>query len=64
MTTEAPSLILVDDDEPFRQRLGRALGERGFSGTTYASVEEALAALHGAREDAGIELRGGGGAGG
>ena len=63
MTTEAPSLILVDDDEPFRQRLGRALGDRGFSVTTYASVEETLAAQTEAPEYAVIDLRMGGASG-
>ncbi len=63
MTTEAPSLLLVDDDEPFRQRLARALSDRGFSVTTYASVEETLAAQAEAPEYAVIDLRMGGASG-
>ncbi len=45
----APTLLLVDDDEVLRERLGRALRERGFDVTTAAGGEEALAA---ARRDA------------
>ncbi len=45
----APTLLLVDDDEVLRERLGRALRERGFDVTTATGGEEALAA---ARRDA------------
>ena len=33
-------LLIVDDDEPFRNRLARAMEERDFSVTTVASVAE------------------------
>lgn len=36
------SLILLDDDAPFRQRLARALESRGFTVTAVESVAEAL----------------------
>ena len=39
------SLLLVDDDGPFLQRLGRALEQRGFDVRTAASVADGLAAL-------------------
>lgn len=57
MTTEAPSLLLVDDDEPFRNRLARALADRGFAVTAFASVEETLAAHGEAPEYAVVDLR-------
>ncbi len=56
-TAEAPTLWLVDDDEAFRKRLGRALEVRGFGVTLLASVEEALTALIDAPEFAVIDLR-------
>lgn len=40
---EARSMLLVDDDETFRERLGRALRDRGFEVRTAASVDEAVA---------------------
>ncbi|MGU3574286.1 ActR/PrrA/RegA family redox response regulator transcription factor [Brucellaceae bacterium C25G] len=40
-----PSLLLVDDDKPFLQRLARAMESRGFSVTAAESVEEGLAAV-------------------
>jgi two-component system, response regulator RegA len=40
---EKPSLLIVDDDEPLRQRLGRAFDERGFAVRVAASFEEAQA---------------------
>ena len=46
--TEAPadnSLLLLDDDGPLRNRLGRALDERGFSTTLVETVAEAMAAV-------------------
>ena len=39
------SLLLVDDDRPFLQRLSRALEQRGFSVRSAESVAEGLAAL-------------------
>lgn len=41
---DGPTLLLVDDDEPFRVALGRALGRRGFVVTTAASAAEGEAA--------------------
>ncbi|KGJ05678.1 chemotaxis protein CheY [Paracoccus halophilus] len=40
-----PSLLLVDDDEIFLNRLSRAMEKRGFAVTRAASVAEARAAL-------------------
>ncbi|HEV7254996.1 MAG TPA: ActR/PrrA/RegA family redox response regulator transcription factor [Mesorhizobium sp.] len=37
------SLLIVDDDKPFLQRLARAMESRGFSVDTAESVEEAVA---------------------
>ncbi len=62
-TPESPTLWLVDDDEAFRKRLGRALEERGFVVTLFASVEESLAALVEAPEYAVVDLRLGGASG-
>lgn len=45
----ALTLLLVDDDEVLRERLGRALRERGFEVTTAESGDAAIAA---ARRDA------------
>ncbi|MEM9726662.1 MAG: ActR/PrrA/RegA family redox response regulator transcription factor [Pseudomonadota bacterium] len=39
-----PSLLIVDDDEPFRRRLGRAMEKRGFDVTLCESVTEGVAA--------------------
>ncbi len=39
------SLLLVDDDRPFLQRMSRALEQRGFDVVTAESVAEGLAAL-------------------
>jgi two-component system response regulator RegA len=39
------SLLLLDDDGPLRNRLGRALESRGFEPTLAESVSEALAAI-------------------
>ncbi len=36
------SLLLVDDDRPFLQRLGRAMEKRGFSVRTAESISEGL----------------------
>lgn len=38
----APSILLVDDDDTFRERLARALRERGFHVTTAADMQAAL----------------------
>jgi two-component system response regulator RegA len=38
---DAPSLLLVDDDEAFARALGRALGKRGFAVDTAADAEQA-----------------------
>jgi two-component system, response regulator RegA len=39
------SLLVVDDDRVFCERLGRALSSRGFTARTAVSVAEALAAI-------------------
>ena len=54
---DAPTLLVVDDDEPFRLRLGRAMAERGFVVTLAADAEAALRALTEAPEYAVIDLR-------
>ena len=41
---DQPTLLLVDDDAPFRTALGAALGRRGFSVTLAPGPEEARAA--------------------
>lgn len=62
-TTEDPNsltgtLLLVDDDGPFRNRLARALERRGLTVTTADTVEAALAAHHEAPHDyAVVDLR-------
>ena len=38
-----PTLLIVDDDMPFRQRLGRALEKRGLEVTTAESVAAGIA---------------------
>ena len=40
-TLTDPSLLLVDDDAPFRQRLATTLERRGFAVTAAASIAEA-----------------------
>ena len=42
-TVEAPSLLIVDDDHVLRERLARALRERGYDVHTAATYDEALA---------------------
>jgi two-component system response regulator RegA len=42
-TAEQTSLLIVDDDERFRERLTRAMRLRGFEVRAAASVDEALA---------------------
>jgi two-component system response regulator RegA len=39
------SLLLLDDDGPLRNRLGRALESRGFTATLVESIAEALSAV-------------------
>ncbi len=39
------SLLIVDDDRPFGERLARAMGSRGFTPRVAASVAEGLAAI-------------------
>ena len=41
VTDEAPSLLLVDDDATFRERLARAMRGRGFDVRTAGDAEEA-----------------------
>ena len=40
---EDASLLIVDDDEPLRRRLGRAMERRGFKPSLAGSVREAIA---------------------
>jgi two-component system response regulator RegA len=42
----SPSLLLVDDDAVFRERLARAFRERGYDVRTAGSAEDALRAAH------------------
>ncbi|MEI7704620.1 MAG: response regulator [Deltaproteobacteria bacterium] len=54
----APTLLLVDDDEVLRERLARALRERGFDVATASAGEEAIAvARRDAPEFAVVDLR-------
>lgn len=57
MNSDAPTLLVVDDDEPFRVRLGRAMEERGFVVTLAADADAAMAGLTEAPEYAVIDLR-------
>src|SRR5512144_2363171 len=41
--SDAPSLLLVDDEEVFRERLARAFRERGYEVVTAGSGDQALA---------------------
>lgn len=45
---EDSTLLLVDDDKPFLQRLARAMEGRGFTVTTAESVEEGISAVRSA----------------
>ena len=38
-------LLIIDDDAPFRERLGRAMDKRGFEVSTAGSVTEATAVI-------------------
>ena len=40
------TLLIVDDDEPFRTRLMRAFSDRGFDVAGAGSVDEAVALAH------------------
>ena len=52
------TLLLVEDDDPFRSRLGTALQKRGFNITSASSVAEGLSAVRmNAPEYAVIDLR-------
>jgi len=46
--TPDKSLLVVDDDKPFCERLARAMSARGFAARTALSVAEALAAIEAA----------------
>ena len=43
--TEDLSLLIVDDDAPFRNRLGRAMESRGFEVVTASSLDEAISTV-------------------
>ncbi len=43
LTADQRSLLIVDDDEPFRRRLGRAMEKRGFEVSLAESVAEGVA---------------------
>lgn len=49
--TNEPTLLLVDDDRPFLQRLGRAMESRGFTVTMADSVKEGLSCVKQAEPD-------------
>ncbi len=40
---KAPTLLIVDDDKPFLQRMGRAMESRGFTVELAESVAEGMA---------------------
>ncbi|ACY18026.1 response regulator transcription factor [Haliangium ochraceum] len=40
--SDCPSILIVDDDEVFRRRLGRAFEERGYDVRTASEYEEAV----------------------
>jgi two-component system response regulator RegA len=42
-TRDARTILVVDDDEPFRRRLVRAFGDRGFEASGAADYDEAMA---------------------
>ncbi len=55
---ERPSILLVDDDEVFRRRLGRAFEERGYDVRMTSSFQEAVtAATEESPEYAVVDLR-------
>ncbi len=43
LTGDDKSLLIVDDDRPFLQRLARAMEKRGFETDTAESIQEAIA---------------------
>jgi two-component system response regulator RegA len=43
MTAQRPSILIVDDDEPFRHRLARAFADRSYDTSTAGDYEEAVA---------------------
>lgn len=43
LSAEGASLLIVDDDDAFRQRLGRAMEKRGFAPILAGGVKEAIA---------------------
>jgi two-component system response regulator RegA len=56
--TERPTLLLVDDDEVFRTRLARALGDRGYEVRTAGNFDQACAlAAQDSPELAVVDLR-------
>jgi two-component system response regulator RegA len=56
--TAAATILLVDDDEVFRERLARALRERGYGVTTAAGHDQAVAVTEGQAFDfAIVDLR-------
>lgn len=56
--SDAPTMLIVDDDERFRERLGRAMASRGLAVSLAASVEEAMALVASeAPEFAVVDLR-------
>lgn len=55
--SDRPTVVVVDDDDVFRTRLGRALGDRGFQVTTFGSAEATLAGLGESPEYAVLDLR-------
>ena len=58
VSDDSPSILLCDDDEVFRERLGRALRERGFDVRTAGDFDRAVAsAKHDSPEFAVVDLR-------
>jgi two-component system, response regulator RegA len=53
----APTLLVVDDDGAFRDRLARALSDRGFQVSTAADADQALARAEEAPEYAVVDLK-------
>ena len=61
---ESKSLLILDDDEPFRNRLARAMEKKGFEVKEAKSVEEGLKIVHNRPTDfAVVDLRVGDGSG-
>ncbi|MEM9704689.1 MAG: ActR/PrrA/RegA family redox response regulator transcription factor [Pseudomonadota bacterium] len=57
-TIDIGKLLIVDDDEPFRNRLGRAMEKRGFDTVLASGVKEALAFVRADRPNyAVVDLR-------